>query len=116
MRISELVKRFGFPRNVIEHYERSGLLPPVARTSGNYRIYSDVHVELLDFIRQCRAHAIPLDEIRQLLSMRDAEILTHEQLALLDQHLQDVNAKIAAMQELATTLNALRAKGAPGGR
>lgn len=109
MQISELVKRSGLPRAVIDHYERSGLLPQAERTSGNYRIYSEEHVNLLDFIRQCRSHAIPLDEVRELLRIKDKAQMSDEQLVMLDRHLQSIRKKIAELEELSNLLVGLRA-------
>lgn len=43
-----------------------------ARSEGNFRLYNEMHVERLLFMRHCRSLHMTLDEIRRLLSFRDA--------------------------------------------
>ena len=57
----------------IRFYEREGLLPPPARSGGNYRLYGKPHRwNAWRFIpRRCRSLDMTLDEIRVLLQLRD---------------------------------------------
>ena len=45
LKIGELAKRTGCLVETIRYYEREGLLPEPARSEGNYRLYTDIHVE-----------------------------------------------------------------------
>jgi len=45
----------------IRYYEREGLLLEPARSEGNYRLYTNVHVERLQFIRHCRSLDMTLE-------------------------------------------------------
>ena len=67
--IGALAKRTQCQAETIRYYEREGLLPPPARSQGNYRQYDTTHVERLSFIRHCRSLDMTLDEIRALLDM-----------------------------------------------
>ena len=109
LKIGELARRTQCQAETIRFYEREGLLPAPTRTAGNYRVYGRSHVERLAFIRNCRALDMTLDEIRQLLRLRDLPQDTcHAAHALLDEHVVHVAARIAELQQLERQLRSLR--------
>ncbi|MGV8920351.1 MAG: Cd(II)/Pb(II)-responsive transcriptional regulator [Pseudomonas sp.] len=109
MKIGELAKHTDCQVETIRYYEREGLLPPPARSDGNYRVYTQAHVERLTFIRNCRSLDMTLEEIRSLLSLRDSPQDQCESVnALIDEHIQHVNARVASLQALQAQLFELR--------
>lgn len=109
LKIGELAKRTNCPVETIRYYEREGLLPAPARTEGNYRLYSDAHIEKLLFIRHCRSLDMTQDEIRTLLTFRDAPEENCGQVnTLLDTHIGHVAARVAELKILEKQLKALR--------
>jgi len=109
MTIGELARATGCGIETIRYYERGGLLPRTARTSGNFRCYEQEHAQLLSFIRHCRSLDMSLDEIRILLRFRSgARENCREVNALLDTHLLHVEERIAELQSLERELQALR--------
>jgi Cd(II)/Pb(II)-responsive transcriptional regulator len=111
MTIGELARTTGCGIETIRYYEREGLLPKTARTSGNFRDYGQEHTQLLSFIRHCRSLDMSLDEIRILLRFRSgATENCGEVNALLDTHLGHVEVRIAELQDLERQLQALRKK------
>ncbi|GAA5166035.1 MerR family transcriptional regulator [Viridibacterium curvum] len=70
LKIGDLARLAGCGVETVRHYEREGLLPTVARTSGNYRLYGEAHVQRLRFIRRCRALGMSQDEVRTLLDLQ----------------------------------------------
>ena len=72
MKIGDLAQASATGVETIRYYERQGLLPAPARTAGNFRVYDEAHLERLRFIRQCRGLDMSLDEVRELLAVRDA--------------------------------------------
>ncbi len=70
MKIGELAKLTDCQVETIRYYEKENLLPEPARSEGNYRLYTQAHVERLTFIRNCRSLDMTLEEIRSLLSLR----------------------------------------------
>jgi Cd(II)/Pb(II)-responsive transcriptional regulator len=109
LKIGDLAKRTDCPIETIRFYEQEGLLPAAARSSSNYRLYGDVHVERLQFIRRCRALDMTLDEIRSLLRFRDTpEDDCGEVNLLLDQHIEHMSRRIAELQSLQSQLLSLR--------
>lgn len=109
MKIGELAKLTDAQVETIRYYEREGLLPAPARSDGNYRLYTQAHVERLTFIRNCRSLDMTLDEIRSLLSLRDSPQDQCESInALIDEHIEHVNARIISLQALQQELLDLR--------
>jgi DNA-binding transcriptional MerR regulator len=58
-------------RPLVRYYEKIGLLPPPARTRGNYRSYGNEHLARLSFIRRARDLGFRLEEVRELLTLSD---------------------------------------------
>ena len=109
LKIGELAKRTGSQVETIRYYEREGLLPEPSRSEGNYRLYSDTHLERLLFIRHCRSLDMTLEEIRNLLKLRDApDDNCGEVNALLDEHIQHVAKRIKELKLLQKNLRELR--------
>ena len=109
LKIGELAKRTGCQIETIRYYERQGLLHAPRRTEGNYRLYEDVHVERLRFIRQCRSLDMALDEIRTLLRFCDApEKNCGEVNALLDEHIGQVARRVVELKAMEKRLKQLR--------
>jgi len=107
--IGALAKRTQCQAETIRYYEREGLLPPPARSQGNYRQYETMHVERLSFIRHCRSLDMTLDEIRALLDFRDAPTRNCAEVsALLDEHVHHVADRIAQLRRLERQLKHLR--------
>lgn len=69
--IGALAERAGTKVETIRFYERCGLLPAPARTSGNYRAYEPAHLKRLSFIRRARDLGFSLDQVRELVALAD---------------------------------------------
>ncbi|MBV8603220.1 MAG: Cd(II)/Pb(II)-responsive transcriptional regulator [Pelomonas sp.] len=109
MKIGELAAATDTPIETIRYYERAGLLPQPKRSEGNFRLYDEANVERLNFIRACRALDMSLDEVRVLLGFRDgADGDCTAVNALLDAHIEHVQARIAELRELSRELRGLR--------
>jgi Cd(II)/Pb(II)-responsive transcriptional regulator len=108
-KIGELAKQTGCLVETIRYYEREGLLLEPARSEGNYRLYTDIHIERLQFIRHCRSLDMTLEEIRNLLKFRDAPEENCSQVnALLDEHIKHVSNRIKELRFLQKDLRRLR--------
>jgi Cd(II)/Pb(II)-responsive transcriptional regulator len=107
--IGALAQRLQCQTETIRFYEREGLLPPPARSGGNYRLYGKLHLERLGFIRRCRTLDMTLDEIRVLLQLRDRPADNCAEVnAVLDEHIQHVADRIAELRTLQAQLRDLR--------
>lgn len=109
MKIGELSAASATPAETIRYYEREGLLPPPARTQGNYRIYEAAHLERLQFVRHCRSLDMSLEEVRLLLRFKDKpEADCGDVNALLDEHIGHVSQRIKELRLLEKQLKELR--------
>lgn len=72
-RIGEVAERIGLSVRSIRYYEEAGLVTPAARTSGGFRMYSEVEVQRLLSIMQMKPLDFTLDEMRAVL--RDLDTL-----------------------------------------
>lgn len=108
-RIGDLAREAEVPVETIRYYEREGLVPPPRRSSGNYRLYDDTHRQRLTFIRQCRLLDMTLEEIQQLLALKDQPRASCEEASvLLDEHIKHVAERIDELGRLKRDLQALR--------
>jgi MerR family transcriptional regulator, copper efflux regulator len=106
MRIGDLAASSGLATRTIRFYEQAGLLPAPPRTPGGYRDYPERTAARLTFIRNAQDAGLTLAEIRSVLAVRDGgETPCARVTALIDQHLADIEHRLA---ELARTREALR--------
>jgi AcrR family transcriptional regulator len=68
--IGDLETESGTSRSTIYFYVRAGLLPPAQKSSPTRALYTDVHVELLDEIRDLKQQGLDIKAIRQKLQHR----------------------------------------------
>lgn len=71
MRIGELADQLGLNPRTVRYYESIGLLPEPDRTPSGYRDYDERTGELLTFIKTAQRLGMTLDEIREILALRD---------------------------------------------
>jgi Cu(I)-responsive transcriptional regulator len=101
MKIGELARATGTVVETIRFYEKIGLMPPPARTGGNYRSYTPEHLRRLSFIRHARGLGFDVAEIRSLLDLSDkptADCAEVDRIAT--GHLEAVERKIARLEAL----------------
>jgi Cu(I)-responsive transcriptional regulator len=106
--IGRAAKASGVSVKMIRHYEAIGLLKNVARTFANYRVYGDGDVHTLRFIKRARTLGFPVEDIRELLSLwqnRSRPSASVKKIA--GGHMAALEAKIAEMQSMLTTLRHL---------
>ena len=109
MKIGVMAKATGTSVETIRYYEREGLLPATARSEGNFRVYTEVHVQRLGFIRHCRSLSLTLEEIRQLLRLKDSPGAScAEANGLLAAHIALVAERIHELQGLEQQLKSLQ--------
>lgn len=64
LRVADLARAAGISAQQVRNYVDMGLLPPVARTAGGYRVFTDAHAEALATAREVAAgHGWPTARI-----------------------------------------------------
>jgi MerR family transcriptional regulator, mercuric resistance operon regulatory protein len=71
MRTGELAAHAGVNIQTVRFYERRGILPKPSRTASGYRVYSAEAVRLIRFIKRAQELGFTLDEIEDLLRLRN---------------------------------------------
>ncbi len=99
--VTKLARRCGVSRTALLYYESIGLMPPPARTDGNYRTYSEMDAERLRAIRAYRNAGLSLDDIRTILKTRTGK--THgrrggQASEVLKRRLVELDAEIDALR------------------
>jgi len=95
-KISDVSKETGLSADTLRYYEKVGLLKNINRTPSGIRLYSDADLSRLRFIQRAKTMNFTLDEISQLLQMREnparvkknVRQLTQSKLDEVEQHLK----------------------------
>jgi Cu(I)-responsive transcriptional regulator len=108
MNIGETARHSGVSAKMIRHYEGIGLIPKAARTYSGYRTYAAGDVHTLRFIRQARNLGFSIKQIGQLLGLwRNQRRPSSKVKALAQEHMTELDARIAEMQAMKRALQAL---------
>lgn len=101
----------GISAKMIRYYEDIGVLKKATRSEAGYRLYNQAQLQQLGFIRRSRNLGFSMAEIQSLLKFwlnSDRESRQVKQLA--QNHLQDINEKILALEKMKTVLQELADK------
>lgn len=110
MRIGELATSLGLNPKTIRYYEEIGLLPQAERSESGYRLYTQRDIERLGFIRRAKMLGFSLDEIRDLLAVRQEDSPPCGQvLSLIDTKISTIEQRIVELQDFRAELATLRA-------
>ncbi len=108
MNIGAAAQASGVSAKMIRHYESIGLFAAPTRSESGYRIYGEREVHLLRFIRHSRDLGFSLAQIRALLGLwQDRDRPSREVRALAQEHLAEVDIKLAELQAVKETLQQL---------
>lgn len=108
MQIKELSQKTGISAKTIRYYEKAGVLPPADRLPNGYRIYGDKDVERVKFSLGLRRLDFSLDDIAEILAMRDRrEAPCRVVLDLLSEKAEEISQRIRGLQRLERDLNQL---------
>ena len=112
MKIQEFSKLTKVPAKTIRYYEEIGLLPAPARTENNYRQYDKQDVERLRLVAGARRLDLSLEEIREILDLRDRrEAPCRVLLERLEHKADEIAERILALKEMERELRQLHKLG-----
>ena len=105
MKIGEVAERGGVNLQTIRYYEREKLLPEPPRLPSGYRIYPDLTVRRVRFIKRAQEIGFTLAEIRELLAIRiDAGRDSAEVRTLAKAKITDIEEKIQTLHRMKDAL------------
>lgn len=106
--IGQAARASGVSAKMIRHYEALGLLGQVARTDSGYRQYHDADVHTLRFIKRARDLGFSIAEISELVNLwHDRSRASAKVKHIAQNHLNELEQRIAAMQAMRRTLQNL---------
>ena len=128
--IGEVAEAVGLSLRTIRYYEEAELVLPSGRSTGGFRLYTDSDIDRLRLVRQMKPLDLTIDEIRELLTIRDrlADPSTPkrersslvERLSmfaeLAEERCQRLSEQLDAAQQLSVTLRSEADAAQPTGR
>ena len=108
LKIGEVAHSSGLTVKTIRFYCDEGLIHPISRSAGGYRLFGeDVFAELA-LIRTLKAMDIPLQDVTRILDSRRSGICTCASLqATIRRKTDEIEDKVTALRHLHQELNAL---------
>jgi Cu(I)-responsive transcriptional regulator len=106
--IGKLATASGLSADAIRFYEKQGMIAPVGRTESGYRQYDSKSLERIEFISHAKEVGFTLDEIQQLLLLKDdpagscAEVKEHGR-----QKIEEINRKLVVLTRMKESLSEL---------
>jgi DNA-binding transcriptional MerR regulator len=112
MQIQELAQRTGLPPSTIRYYESIDLLPPPRRQPNGYRLYRETDVDRLRLVAGLRALDFSIDDIAEILALRDrGEAPCRVVLELLAHKADEIQRRVTELKRLETELRQLHRLG-----
>jgi DNA-binding transcriptional MerR regulator len=101
LKIGDVAKKTGLSIDTIRFYEKQGLLRSPSRSEGGFRLFQDADIANLRLIRSGQSLGFSLNEIRDLLPVRNGiSSPCAEVKRLLEEKLLSVREKIAELNSL----------------
>ena len=108
LKIGEVAGRSGLTVKTIRYYCDEGLIRPICRSDGGYRLFGDEVFAELTLIRTLKAMEIPLQDVRQILESRRSGVCTCASLQdTIRTKAGEIEQKIAGLRDLHSELEDL---------
>ncbi len=101
-RIGDVTRQFNVTADTLRYYEKIGLLTNISRTTSGIRQYSDKDLSRLRFIKRAQYMNFSLDEIKDLLKMREVPQTAKDSIRQL------TALKLTAIEEQVSELTTLK--------
>ena len=112
MKILEFAQLTGLSPKTIRYYESIGILSAPRRAPNGYRNYSEQDLERARFVAGIRSLDLSLDEIAEILAMRDRrEAPCRTLLDLIEQKADQIEERIRLLRQMEIDLRQLRKLG-----
>ncbi len=113
LRIGKLAEQAGVNPKTVRYYEQIGLFPAARRAANGYRLYTAADLQRLRFIAKARKIGLSLEEIRDILSLRDSgEQPCKHVVALLGRKVTEVDEYMRALSDFRQELIRMRQEAA----
>lgn len=107
-KIGDVAKLTQLSTDTLRYYEKFGLLPNISRNQSGLRIYDDTDISRLKFIKRAQHMSFSLEEIRQLIIMRENPLKARNSIRQLTaDKLKDLEIKVDELTLLRNELQLL---------
>ncbi len=107
MNIGDVASRSGLPAKTIRYYEDIGFVKPLRDTNG-YRVFQEKELHKLTFLHRARALGFTIEDCRALLALYEDETRSSADVKrIANEHLKQIDAKIANLKAMRSTLSHL---------
>ena len=107
MNIGQVSKQSGISAKMIRYYEEIGLIDAAKRSDAGYRIYTDQDLKTLSFVQHARELGFSSEQMKELISLwKNTGRTSAEVKQLASKHIENLNYKIKALQDMVSTLQA----------
>jgi DNA-binding transcriptional MerR regulator len=103
--IGKAAKQAGISVDTIRFYQKLGLIESTTRSAGGYRLFNGEQIRDLTFVRHAQELGFSLNEIKELLALRQKGHACSEVQSMLQRKLTDVSVKIKSLVRLETELS-----------
>ena len=101
-----MAKKINVPPSTLRYYDKEGLLPNVARSSGGRRMFQDRDLEWLSVLTCLKETGMPIREIKRFLDLGEqGDGAIAPRLELIRRQRQSVLDQIAQLQQALHTLD-----------
>lgn len=108
LKIGDVAQRSGLSVKTIRFYCDAGLIEPLSRSEGGYRLFGEEVFAELVLIRTLKAMDIPLQDVGRILESRRSGLCTCATLqTTIRRKAGEIEQKITALRHLHQKLNAL---------
>ena len=105
MTIAEVSKKYGVSADTLRYYERIGLIPPVHRTAGGIRDYTDDDCNWVGFVKCMRPAGLTIEALIEYVTLyqqgdetiQARKDLLIEQRRLLLERIEEMQATVARL-------------------
>jgi MerR family copper efflux transcriptional regulator len=112
MKIKDLAQLTGLSAKTIRYYESIGVLSAPPRAPNGYRDYSEQDVARVRFVAGIRSLDLSLDEVKELVAMRDRrEAPCRTLLDLIQQKADQIETRIRLLKQMQVELRQLHELG-----
>jgi len=108
MKIQEFARLTGLSSKTVRYYESIGILPAPKRTLNGYRDYNNQDLERARFVAGIRSLDLSLEEIAEILALRDRrEAPCRTLLERIEQKADQIEERIQLLEQMETDLRRL---------
>lgn len=108
MTIKKVSEKYGISQDALRYYERSGMVPPVSRTAGGTRDYSEEDLRWVELALCMRSAGLPVEVIAEYVRLtQQGDGTIPERLALLQRQREALREQ---QRQIDTTLQRLNYK------